>query len=461
MPKATLEKLPYDKVRVKNNSIIVRAFNGSKMEVMGELEIPVQIGPFIFQISFQVMDIRLTYSCLLGRPWIHAAGVVPSSLHQKLKFIVDNELVIISREEDLLISFPQLAGYIEAAEEALKTTFQSLEITNTTLVKKELKKGKILKPMMAAIKMMIKKGFRVGQGLCKNLNGIPKPIELRGITNLCENFINKANQVEEASTKENSPESLINPCSSREEPKNWAIQELSMTCANDIISRHHHFNNIVNQTNGEDTSQEPPSELKQLIELEDKIILRYQEETETINIGFNGEVKKVKVGIAMCSDDKRKLIQLLTEYVDILHDMPGLYNEIVEHKIPLEPSYPPVKQKLRRMSPETSLKIKEVKKQLEAEFFIVAKYLQWVANIVPVPKNDGKVKMCVDYKDLNRANPKDDFPLPHIDVLVDNTPNMVAFPSWMDSLDTIKLGWPRRTWRKLLLSPNGGHFATK
>ena len=42
-----------------------------------------------------------------------------------------------------------------------------------------------------------------------------------------------------------------------------------------------------------------------------------------------------------------------------------------------------------------------------------------MANIVPVPKKDGKVQMCVDYRDLNRASPKDNFPLPHIDVLVD------------------------------------------
>ena len=44
-----------------------------------------------------------------------------------------------------------------------------------------------------------------------------------------------------------------------------------------------------------------------------------------------------------------------------------------------------------------------------------------MTNIVPVPKKDGKVRMCVDYRDLNRASPKDNFPLPHIDTLVDNT----------------------------------------
>ena len=78
------------------------------------------------------------------------------------------------------------------------------------------------------------------------------------------------------------------------------------------------------------------------------------------------------------------------------------------------------------------LKIKEeVKKQLDAGFLEVAKYPQWVANIVPVSKKDGKVRMCVDYWDLNRASPKDNFPLPHIDTLVDNTTKHFLF-SFMD-----------------------------
>ena len=77
-------------------------------------------------------------------------------------------------------------------------------------------------------------------------------------------------------------------------------------------------------------------------------------------------------------------------------------------------------------------KIKEeVKKQLDAGFLEVSKYPQWVANIVPVPKKDGKVRMCVDYRDLNRASPKDNFPLPHIDTLVDNTAKNSLF-SFMD-----------------------------
>ena len=54
-------------------------------------------------------------------------------------------------------------------------------------------------------------------------------------------------------------------------------------------------------------------------------------------------------------------------------------------------------------------------------FRSVVNYPKWLANVVLEPKKDGKVRMCVDFRDLNKANPKDDFPLPHIDVLIDNT----------------------------------------
>ena len=74
------------------------------------------------------------------------------------------------------------------------------------------------------------------------------------------------------------------------------------------------------------------------------------------------------------------------------------------------------------------VKIKEeVQKQIDTGFLVTAEYPQWVANIVPIPKKDGEVRMCVDYRDLNRASPKDDFPLSYIDMLVDNTAKFKVF----------------------------------
>jgi len=68
-----------------------------------------------------------------------------------------------------------------------------------------------------------------------------------------------------------------------------------------------------------------------------------------------------------------------------------------------------------------SLKIKEeVTKQVKAKVLRVVKYPTWLANIVPVPKKDGNVRVCVNYRDLNWASPKDDLPLPNIHILIDN-----------------------------------------
>ena len=60
-------------------------------------------------------------------------------------------------------------------------------------------------------------------------------------------------------------------------------------------------------------------------------------------------------------------------------------------------------------------------------------YPEWLANVVPVPKKDGKVRMCVYFQDLNKISPKDDFLLPHIDILVDNIAGH-ALLSFMDGL---------------------------
>ncbi|RDY10265.1 hypothetical protein CR513_05249, partial [Mucuna pruriens] len=81
LPKATLYKLSSIDAQLKASPVVVRAFDGSRRDVMGEVTLPIYIGPTLLNFAFQVMDIRPAYNCLLGSPWIHGARVVPSSLH--------------------------------------------------------------------------------------------------------------------------------------------------------------------------------------------------------------------------------------------------------------------------------------------------------------------------------------------------------------------------------------------
>nr|ABF99688.1 retrotransposon protein, putative, unclassified [Oryza sativa Japonica Group] len=103
-------------------------------------------------------------------------------------------------------------------------------------------------------------------------------------------------------------------------------------------------------------------------------------------------------------------------------DMPGVLREVIEHRLAVRPDARPVRQKVRRQAPERQAFIREeVARLLEADFIREVIHPEWLANPVVVPKANGKLRMCIDYTDLNKACPKDPFPLPHIDQIVDST----------------------------------------
>ncbi|XP_050915283.1 uncharacterized protein LOC127130288 [Lathyrus oleraceus] len=128
MPKSTLLKLKYKGGQMRHSGIIVKAFDGSRKTVIGEVDFPIGIGPHVFQITFQVMDIVPAYSCLLGRPWIHEAGAITSTLHQKLKFVKNGQIVTVNGEQAMLISHLSSFSVIEVDETAVQTPFQALTI---------------------------------------------------------------------------------------------------------------------------------------------------------------------------------------------------------------------------------------------------------------------------------------------------------------------------------------------
>lgn len=81
-----------------------------------------------------------------------------------------------------------------------------------------------------------------------------------------------------------------------------------------------------------------------------------------------------------------------------------------------------VKQKLQKIHPTIILMVKEeLQKRLEDKFIHPIDYSNWISNMVPVKKSNGKIHICTNFKDLNKVCPKDDFPLPNIGYLVDST----------------------------------------
>ncbi|RDY05863.1 hypothetical protein CR513_10234, partial [Mucuna pruriens] len=198
-----------------------------------------------------------------------------------------------------------------------------------------------------------------------------------------------------------------------QELDNWMVEALP-----NLVSQQ------IRQDEREGPEEEALIELKRMIERERLRLQFGTEDLEVINLGGEEETWEIRVGKQVPSDLRQRLVELLKEYADIFawsyRDIPALDIAIVKHRLPLVPNAIPVRQQLRRMKPEWN-----------AGFLAVVEYPQWVANIVPIPKKDGKIWMCVDYRDLNKESPKDNFPLPHIHMLVDNTAQH-TFYSLMD-----------------------------
>ena len=100
--------------------------------------------------------------------------------------------------------------------------------------------------------------------------------------------------------------------------------------------------------------------------------------------------------------------------------MSGLSHDLVDNRLPIKDGFRPYKQPSRRFNPVMYNRIKEeINRLLDAGFIRSCPYAEWISNIVPVEKKDsGKIKVCIDFRDLNKATPKDEYTMPIADMLI-------------------------------------------
>ncbi|XP_075098019.1 uncharacterized protein LOC142175335 [Nicotiana tabacum] len=141
-PLSTLQQLNIDNNRIRTSNVSIRAFDGSKRDTIGEIELTMTIGPVDFNIVFQVLDMETSYNFLLGRPWIHMARAAK-----------------------------------EGCESIIYQAFEVIEVD-------QVEEGKpILHPRLSATSMMVaslmlRNGYEPGKGLGSSLQGIVNPIAL-------------------------------------------------------------------------------------------------------------------------------------------------------------------------------------------------------------------------------------------------------------------------------------------
>ncbi|XP_073017934.1 uncharacterized protein [Primulina eburnea] len=148
-----------------------------------------------------------------------------------------------------------------------------------------------------------------------------------------------------------------------------------------------------------------------------------EEEQEAVEVGPG---QQIRVARDLSMTTRVSLIKCLKTNIHVFawsqQELTGISPLISEHHLNIIPGSHPVKQKKRHFGPEKDRVISEqIKELLKAGHIREIQFPTWLSNVVLVPKSTGKWRMCVDFRDLNKACPKDHYPLPRIDQLVDST----------------------------------------
>ena len=183
--------------------------------------------------------------------------------------------------------------------------------------------------------------------------------------------------------------------------------------------------------------QNSEAKIQQSVKRQEQTKVEPAVDTESVILDPEPPNRKIKIGTGLETVFKQELTHLLREYADVFawgpEDMPGIDESVAMHSLDVDPRKKPVKQKRRNFAPERQQAIDdEVEKLLKADIICEIKYPDWLANVVLVKKPNGRWRMCVDYTNLNSACPKDSYPLPSIDQLIDATSGHVML-SFMDA----------------------------
>nr|GEV74281.1 reverse transcriptase domain-containing protein [Tanacetum cinerariifolium] len=173
---------------------------------------------------------------------------------------------------------------------------------------------------------------------------------------------------------------------------------------------------------------------------------------EKIQVAIHPEHPKqtIAIGSTLTEEGRKELCRLLRRHLDVFAwkpaDMTGFPRYIAEHRLNVREGCLPVRQKKRGQAPERNKAIsEEVKKLVEADIMKEVHYHSWLSNPVLLKKHDDSWRMCVDFKDLNKACPKDGYPLSKIDWKVESLCGIQSGCGWTERVPGQSKSGPRST----------------
>ncbi|XP_070016049.1 uncharacterized protein [Nicotiana sylvestris] len=179
-PLSTLNKLKVDDDRIHKNSICVRGFDGGGTDTVGDIILELTIGPVKCTMKFQVLDVAVSYNLLLGRPWIHAAKAVPSSLHQMVKFEWDRQEIVVHGEDNRSTTSDAVVPFIEIDDDKGPWVYQVFDTVPVDKVPegKSIPHPRVSAATVMVVSEMLGNGFVPGKGLGAKLQGMVQPVSL-------------------------------------------------------------------------------------------------------------------------------------------------------------------------------------------------------------------------------------------------------------------------------------------
>jgi hypothetical protein len=142
-----------------------------------------------------------------------------------------------------------------------------------------------------------------------------------------------------------------------------------------------------------------------------------------VNIGIEEAPRLIKIGKGTSEKERKQLISLVSEYRDVFSftydELKAYKDDVFQHAIPLKEDTKPFRQKLRQINPKLAPLIQaELKKMLDAGIIAPTRHFAWCSNLVVVRKKNGGIRLCIDFRNLNLACIKDNYPLPNMETLL-------------------------------------------
>jgi hypothetical protein len=440
---------------------MLRAFDGRGFHPHGLLQsLAVQLGGKTVTIDVEVVDAPLDYNLLLGRSWFYAMTAVASSVFRCVQFPHQGKIVTIDQ-----LDFCTPDARIPATNNIpfLGDHAVTYESVGVGLLKDSSLMGTFPTPLppttshIAAVNMI---STWPQQSLESSDPWIvPSPLEFDGLSDLMPLSPAEAAYVAIQSTSPSSNTShtlaldtyslpsWLNSLSSAVDyishifPSDESIMEMLSIDDLPWDDNHHRSSFLPISEEIRDiqsvSSPDVPNDPKLPQDTFSEGNMGNISPTITIDISVKeGVVENINLGANCTPDEVASYTALFQEFRDVFawsyEEMPGIDPSIVIHEIKTYPDAKPVRQKLRPVHPKKLVAIKaEVEKLLKSGFIYPVPLTEWVSNLVPVAKKQGTIRVCVDYRDLNKACPKDNYPTPFIDQIIDNCAGSVVF-SFMD-----------------------------